>query len=197
MSSPLRILVNTIKWPICKNADSHMFNSKYQHIQALHAENYKNSFFPRTVRLWNALPTSCRSATSIAIFNSQCQSWLTPKTCQRRLQTTVADKKYMEILSRVVQFIRVLLILFIFMALEVLHDNIVQYGYSLSDSTNEEWRMKNYGVWSFRSIKFSCEYISVNCCGLGLVSALVMSIRFTTVGLLHLLLKNIAQSQLF
>ena len=62
---------------------SYMCNSKYQHIQALHAENYKNSFFPRTVRLWNALPTSCHSATSITIFNSQCQSWLAPKTWGR------------------------------------------------------------------------------------------------------------------
>ena len=62
---------------------SYMYNSKYQHIQALHAENYKNSFFPRTVRLWNALPTSCHSATSITIFNSQCRSWLAPKTWGR------------------------------------------------------------------------------------------------------------------
>ena len=62
---------------------SYMNNIKYQHMQVLHAENYRNSFFPRTVRLWNALPVSCRSAPSEAIFNSQCQSWLAPRTWGR------------------------------------------------------------------------------------------------------------------
>ena len=115
---------------------SFMNNMKYQHIQVLHAENYRNSFFPRIVRLWNALPVSCQSAPSVDIFNSQCQSWRAPRTWSTGFSGPISRKRYMEILFRAVQYIRV--IVDFFMALEVLHDRKVQYGYSLSDSTSED-----------------------------------------------------------
>ena len=52
-------------------------------------------------------------------------------------------KRYMEILFRAVRYIRVIVVFFF--AMEVLHDRKVQYGYSLSDSTNEE--MKNLNAF--------------------------------------------------
>ena len=59
---------------------------------------------------------------------------------KRRLQTTVADKKYMEILFRVVVYSSYDDFLWHWNCCTTIK---FQYGYSLSNSTNEEWRIED------------------------------------------------------
>ena len=98
---------------------SYMNNVKYQYIQVFHADNYRNSFFPRTVRLWNAFQVSCHSAPSVAIFKSQCKSWLAPRTWGR-VKGIFRPHQPRTIYG------------------DLMHDQKVLYGYSLFDSTIEE-----------------------------------------------------------
>ena len=53
---------------------------RYIRIQALHSDTYKNSFFCRTVRLWNSLPTTITTSGSLDIFKTQTITWITPLT---------------------------------------------------------------------------------------------------------------------
>ena len=116
---------------------SYMNPTKYKHIQVVLAENYKNSFFPRTVRLWNASPAFCHSAKSIAVLNSQCQAWLARTTGSTVSSATSGRKniylRYGDFIQSV-KFIRVLLIFYDTGSAA----RQVQYGYSLSETMNED-----------------------------------------------------------
>lgn len=51
---------------------------RFSHIQSLHSEVYKNSFFVRSVRFWNILPQSTQSLTQPLPFKTAVTSFVTP-----------------------------------------------------------------------------------------------------------------------
>ena len=51
--------------------------ASYINIQATHSDAYKYSYFPRTVRLWNQLPTNIQQMTSLQSFKTSTSSWIT------------------------------------------------------------------------------------------------------------------------
>ena len=53
---------------------------KYLHIQGLHSLAYVNSFYPRTIRLWNQLPPLIMQAPSPEAFSSNVAKWIINKT---------------------------------------------------------------------------------------------------------------------
>ena len=58
-------------------------DNRYLHIQSQHSEAYKYHFFTRTIRIWNILPNSIVTASTLNSFKSQTVKWITPLSWQK------------------------------------------------------------------------------------------------------------------
>ena len=52
--------------------------NRYNRIKISHSDAYKYSFYCRTVRLWNALPSNVIDSSSQDAFKSGVVTWITP-----------------------------------------------------------------------------------------------------------------------
>lgn len=57
--------------------------ARFLHVQALHSEAFKHSYFVRTIRIWNKLPASLYDITSFPSFKSQATEFINSRTISK------------------------------------------------------------------------------------------------------------------
>ena len=76
-----KIRNNHIKMPLPSSVQpSPLHPHKYLHIQGLHSSAYINSFYPRTIRIWNHLPLNIIQSPSPDAFTSNVAKWIILKS---------------------------------------------------------------------------------------------------------------------
>lgn len=74
-----KILHNNINisFPPTVKPSPHHIN-QFLHIQSLHSDAHKYSFYSRTIRIWNLLPSTVTNSTTIDTFKNQSAQWISP-----------------------------------------------------------------------------------------------------------------------
>ena len=60
--------------PVIRNSPTHP--TRFLHVQALHSEAFKNSFFVRTIKIWNKIPPSIHNIKATPTFKLQSNNFI-------------------------------------------------------------------------------------------------------------------------